>query len=82
MVLRRKENVMADGGGFGKLVLYVVLGVVGLIVAGWVLGAVIGALWNILVATLIIAAIVGVALLVLGAARRSVGGRNNRQLPR
>jgi uncharacterized membrane protein YeaQ/YmgE (transglycosylase-associated protein family) len=81
-VLRRKGNVMAEGSGFGKLVLYVVLGVVGLIVAGWVLGAVIGALWNILVATLIIAAIVGVALLVLGATRRSVGGRNNRQLPR
>jgi uncharacterized membrane protein YeaQ/YmgE (transglycosylase-associated protein family) len=74
---------MAEGGNFGKLVLYVVLGVVGLIVAGWVLGAIIGALWNILVATLIIAAIVGVALLVIGATRRSVGGRGNRrQLPR
>jgi uncharacterized membrane protein YeaQ/YmgE (transglycosylase-associated protein family) len=73
---------MAEGGNFGKLLLYVVLGVVGLIVAGWVLGAIIGALWNILVATLIIAAIAGVALLVIGATRRSVGGRNRRQLPR
>jgi uncharacterized membrane protein YeaQ/YmgE (transglycosylase-associated protein family) len=72
-----------QGGGFGKVVLWVVLGIVGIILAGWIVGQIIGALWNILVATLIIAAIGGVALLVIRAARRSVGGGSNRrQLPR
>lgn len=71
---------MAQSGG--KVVLYVVLGVVAVIVAGNVIGWLLGALWNILVATLIVAAIAGVALLVIGAARRSVSGRNQRQLPR
>ncbi|QSB13515.1 hypothetical protein JQS43_18215 [Natronosporangium hydrolyticum] len=70
-------------GGFGKIVLWVVIGVVGIIVAGQILGWIIGALWNILVATLIIAAIAGVSLLVIGAVRRSVGsGGDRRQLPR
>jgi hypothetical protein len=72
-----------QGGGFGKVLLWVVLGIVGIIVVGWVVGALIGALFKILVAALIIAAIAGVAMLVIGAARRSLsGGRNRRQLPR
>jgi Na+/H+-translocating membrane pyrophosphatase len=72
-----------QGGGFGKVVLWVVLGIVGIIVAGWVLGALIGALLKILFAALVIAAIAGVAMLVVRAARRSVSGRGNRrQLPR
>lgn len=72
-----------QGGGFGKIVLWVVLGVVGIIVAGWILGAVIGALLKILFAVLIIGAIGGVALLVIRGVRRSVsGGGNRRQLPR
>jgi len=72
-----------QGGGFGKIVLWVVLGVVGIILVGNVIGWLIGALWNILVATLIIGAIVGVAYLVIKGVRRSVGGgRDRRQLPR
>lgn len=72
-----------QGGGFGKVVLWVVLGIVGIIVAGNVIGWLLGALWNILMATLIIGAIVGVTYLVIKGVRRSVGGGpNRRQLPR
>jgi predicted permease len=72
-----------QSGGFGKVVLWVVLGIVVIIVAGNIIGLLLGALWNILLATLIIAAIAGVGLLLVGAARRSVSGRGNRkQLPR
>lgn len=74
---------MAQGGGFGRVVLWVVLGIVGLIVVGNVVGWLLGALWNILVATLIIGAIVGVGALVLAAVRRSISGGSNRpRLPR
>jgi hypothetical protein len=70
-------------GGFGKVVLWVVLGVVGIIVVGNVIGWILGALMNILMATLIIGAIAVVGLLLIRAARRSVtGGNNRRQLPR
>lgn len=72
-----------QGGGFGKIVLWVVLGVVGIIAAGWLIGAIIGALLKILFAVLIIGAIAGVGLLLLRAARRSVsGGSDHRRLPR
>jgi hypothetical protein len=79
-----EEDTMAgQGGGFGKIVLWVVLGIVGIVLVGNVVGWLIGALWNIFVATLIIAAIVAVGLLVVAAARRSVsGGKDRRQLPR
>jgi hypothetical protein len=73
---------MAQGSGAGKIVLYVVIAIVAVMILGNVVGWLIGALWNILIVTLLIAAIAGVALLVVGAARRSVGGRNRRQLPR
>jgi uncharacterized membrane protein len=74
---------MAQGTSAGKVVLYVVLGIVAILVVGNVVGWLIGALWNILIATLIIAGIMGVALLVIGAARRSVGGGSDRRhLPR
>lgn len=73
----------SGGSGFGRLILWVVLGVVGIIVVGNIIGWIIGALWNLLIATLIIAAIAGVALLVIGAVRRSVSsGADRRQLPR
>jgi hypothetical protein len=72
-----------QGGGFGKIVLWVVLGVVGIILIGNVIGWLVGALLNILFATLIIGAIVGVTILVIRGVRRSVSGRGNRrQLPR
>jgi predicted permease len=72
-----------QGGGFGKVVLWVVLGIVGIIVLGNIIGWLLGALWNILLATLIIGAIVGVSVLLVRAARRSVsGGGDHRQLPR
>lgn len=72
-----------QGGGFGRVVLWVVLGVVGIIVAGQIVGWVLGALWNILLATLVIGAIAGVALLVVGAVKRSLsGGSDRRRLPR
>lgn len=72
-----------QGSGFGKIVLWVVLGIVGIIVAGNIIGWLLGALWNLFVATLIIGAIGLVALLVIGAARRSLsGGKDRRQLPR
>jgi len=72
-----------QGGGFGKVMLWVVLGIVGIIVAGWVVGALIGALLKILLAALIVAAIAGVAMVAIGALRRSVsGGNRRRQLPR
>lgn len=74
---------MAQGASAGKIVLYVVLGIAAILIVGNVIGWLIGALWNILIATLIIGAIVGVTLLVIGAARRSVGGHGNRpRLPR
>jgi hypothetical protein len=72
-----------QSSGFGKVVLWVVLGIVGIIVVGQILGWILGALWNIFLATLVIAAIAGVSLLVIGAVRRSVsGGSHRRQLPR
>lgn len=72
-----------QGSGFGKVVLWIVLGVVGIIVVGQIVGWLIGALWNLLVFTLIIGAIAGVALLVIAAARRSIsGGNDRRRLPR
>ena len=73
---------MANGGGSEKIVLYLVLGVIGLVVAiqlvKWLLAAVISLVWY----ALVIGAVVGVAALVIRAARRSVGGRNRRELPR
>jgi hypothetical protein len=70
-------------GGFGKVVLWVVLAVVGIIVAGNVIGWILGALWNILLATLIIGAIGLVGFVLVRAARRSVtGGNDRRRLPR
>lgn len=73
---------MANGGGSGKIVLYLVLGVIGLVVTiqlvKWLLAAVISLVWY----ALVIGAVVGVAALVIRAARRSVGGRNRRELPR
>lgn len=80
--LSDEETVMARGSGAGKIVLYVVLGIIVIVVAGNILGWLLGALWNILIATLIIAAIAGVAMLVVGAARRSVGGSGRPRLPR
>jgi predicted permease len=80
--LSREETAMAQGSSAGKVVLYVVLGIIVIVVAGNILGWLLGALWNILIATLIIAAIAGVAMLVIGAARRSVGGNERRRLPR
>jgi hypothetical protein len=79
-----RGDVMAEqGGGFGKVVLWVVLGVVGIIVIGNIVGALLGALWNLLIATAVIAAIVGVTILVIRGVRRSVsGGGKRRQLPR
>jgi hypothetical protein len=72
-----------QGSGFGKVVLWVVLGIVGIIVIGNVIGWLIGVLWNVLVATMIIGAIVGVTYLVIKGVRRSVGGGpGRRQLPR
>lgn len=77
------EQTMAQGGGFGRVVLWVVLGIVGIIVAGTVIGWLLSALWKILVATLIIGAIVGVSALVIGVVRRSISGGNNPpRLPR
>lgn len=74
---------MAQGRGFGRVLLWVVLGVVGIIVVGNVVGWLLGALWNLLLATLIIGAIAGVALLVVRAARRSMSGGGDRsRLPR
>lgn len=73
---------MAGGGGPGKVVLYVVLGVIGLVIGiqliQWLVGAVLTLLWY----ALVVGAIVGVAALVIRAARRSVGGGSRRQLPR
>lgn len=68
-----------QGGGFGKIVLYVVLGVIGVFlgiqVIQWVLSW-IG--WAI-----IIGVTAGVAYLVVRGVRKSVGGGpNRRQLPR
>jgi hypothetical protein len=74
--------MMAQGGGFGRVLLWVVLGIVGLIVVGKVLGWLVGVLWNILVATLLIGAIVGVGALVFAAVRRSISGGNRPRLPR
>lgn len=72
-----------QGGGFGKIVLWVVLGVAGILLAGWLIGVLLGALLKILFATLIIGAIAGVALLMIRGVRRSVsGGENRRRLPR
>lgn len=72
-----------QGSGFGRVVLWVVLGIIGIIVAGQVLGWLLGALWNIFVATLIVGAIVGVGLLVVGVVKRSIsGGGDRRRLPR
>lgn len=73
---------MAGGGGSGKVVLYVVLGVIGLVIGiqliQWLVGAVLTLLWY----ALVVGAIVGVAALVIRAARRSVSGGSRRQLPR
>lgn len=73
---------MASGGGSGKVVLYVVLGVVGLVVGiqllQWLVSAVMTLLWY----ALVVGAVVGVAALVFRAARRSIGGTDRRQLPR
>lgn len=78
----RRGAMMAQGGGFGRVLLWVVLGIVGLIVVGKVLGWLVGVLWNILVATLLIGAIVGVGALVFAAVRRSISGGNRPRLPR
>lgn len=69
-----------QGPSMGKLILYVVLGVVGVVVGiqviGWLLGGVLQWL-------LITGAIVGVGYLAFKAGQRSVGGGSNRrQIPR
>lgn len=73
---------MAGNGGSGKVVLYVVLGIIGVVLAvqlvQWLVGVVLSLVWYALVA----GAVIGVAALVIRAARRSVGGRDRRQLPR
>ncbi len=71
---------MAEGGtGFGKAVLYVVLGVLAVVVGVQVIQWFFGILGYLI----IIAAVIGVGYLVYRAGQRSVGGgRNRRQLPR
>ena len=73
---------MAGGGGSGKIVLYVVLGIIAVVLGiqliQWLVGAVLTLLWY----ALVIGAIVGVAALIIRAARRSVSGNSRRQLPR
>jgi len=70
------------GGGSGRFVLYAVLGVVGVLLAlkllGWIAGALLSLLWY----ALIIGAVVGGIALVVGASRRRLGRRDQRQLPR
>lgn len=74
---------MADNGsGFGKILLWVVLAVVGVILVGNLIGWLIGALWNLFVATLLIAGIAVVAIVAVGAVRRSLSRGGRRQLPR
>lgn len=73
---------MANGGGFGRLLLYAVLGLVVLIVAGKIAGMLLGALWNLLLFTLVAGAIVGVTLMVVRAVRRPIGGGGRPRLPR
>jgi hypothetical protein len=73
---------MAQGGGAGKVLLYVVLGVIAVVLGIQILTWLVGALLTAVYWGLIIGAVVAVTMLVIRAARRSVGGRNNRQLPR
>jgi len=49
----------------------VVVGVIGVIVAFWILGAIAGFLWGLVKVVILIAAIVGVVYLLVGRRRRS-----------
>lgn len=73
---------MAQGGGAGKVLLYVVLGVIAVVLGVQILAWLVDALLTAIFWALAIGAVVAVTMLVIRAARRSVGGRNNRQLPR
>ena len=75
-----EESEMAEGGtGFGKVVLYVVLGVLAVVVGVQVIQWFFGILGYLI----IVAAVIGVGYLVYRAGQRSVGGGRNRgQLPR
>lgn len=71
-----------QGKGVGRVVLWVVLGVVGLIVLGNIAWWLVSKLVGVLVLTLVVGAIAGVTFLVIRAARRTIsGGRDRRQLP-
>lgn len=73
---------MAQGSGAGKFVLYLVLGIVGVVIGIQVLQWLFGALLSLVWLALVTAVIVGVTMLVIRAARRSVGGNDRRRLPR
>lgn len=73
---------MTQGSGAGKVVLYAVLGIIGVVVGIQVLQWLVGAILTLVWYALVVAVVVGVAMLVVRAARRSVGGSNRRQLPR
>lgn len=73
---------MEQRGGFGRFVLYVVLGVVGVVIGIWLLGQVISFLLSLVWYAVIIGAIVGVTMLVIRAARRSLSGGSRPRLPR
>lgn len=72
---------MAQGQGVsaGKVVLYVVLGIIAVVIGIQLIQWVFSALWWLLVA----GAVVGIGYMLYRAGQRSVGGgRNRRQLPR
>jgi len=73
---------MAQGGGAAKVVLYVVLGVIAVVVGIKVLTWLVDAVLTAMFYALVIGAVVAVTMLVVRAARRSVGGHNRRRLPR
>jgi pheromone shutdown protein TraB len=73
-------DVMAQGQGvgFGKVVLYIVLGVLAVVIGVQVIQWFFGILGWIL----IIGGVAAVGYLLFRAGQRSVGGNNRRQLPR
>lgn len=73
---------MAGNGGSGKILLYVVLGVIGVVVGIQILQWLVGAILTALYWALVIGAVVAVTMLVVRAARRSVGGNDRRRLHR